>query len=619
MIVQAAAFTERILRFFFVVTLINASIFLQQFQLQVQLATAYLLSPASRPSSRCCTDRFSSLITLSSTATARLVQQFNSSPAILNNEALLNAIESTNKIGGEYVGYHPYDGRIIRLKVGQYGAYLQLGHGQGKSTHSLPVVIRQMRNVHVEGKKCLSEMLGLTFKEAVQCVCEDKEVGDLDGATIWVAIDRLGPYLSYNSNRIDLVATANYNVFHLDLETVKQLVLADQINSEQLPIINDLTDQKMYADEKLQTNDSFIASGKAGDRNTFKNGELDDSNRAAGIFGNSPSERHQTTAITDIAVWSAIHPPKLHYPIRSETIPLPELDLTMDLVVRIREAFDPYNASPATVQGMPAIDLSKLEEQVDALDNNLRVRLFQHIVKNVDDEVMRQNYAWDFAQANIRRVATAMIVMGHIKPKDELETAIGNADQSLLIEDRRSSFVLLDPKLAEKLQGCYLMRFDELGFFRSGKVACRPFKHRFREHQECAMWRELHPPLVRQQGALERPSLYDSFPSKLARCSPNAIGYFEQIEFYSGLSFAVDDPHESLCATGEGGIFIWEPSILEQIVLDKKLPGSLRENQLHFVAYLCELAYNLALSSRTNMSTSPGFEWPLGIFYNPKK
>jgi hypothetical protein len=41
---------------------------------------------------------------------------------------------------------------------------------------------------------------------------------------------------------------------------------------------------------------------------------------------------------------------------------------------------------------------------------------------------------------------------------------------------------------------------------------------------------------------------------------------------------------------------------------------SIQHKHLHLVAYLCELGYGLALSSIYNVSCSPGFETPLGIF-----
>jgi hypothetical protein len=40
----------------------------------------------------------------------------------------------------------------------------------------------------------------------------------------------------------------------------------------------------------------------------------------------------------------------------------------------------------------------------------------------------------------------------------------------------------------------------------------------------------------------------------------------------------------------------------------------IKAKQLHMVGYLCELVYDLALTPGDNVSQSPGFETPLGIF-----
>ena len=44
--------------------------------------------------------------------------------------------------------------------------------------------------------------------------------------------------------------------------------------------------------------------------------------------------------------------------------------------------------------------------------------------------------------------------------------------------------------------------------------------------------------------------------------------------------------------------------------------STLEEKQLHMVGYLFELAYDLMISPTDNVSRSPGFETPLGIFGN---
>ncbi len=51
-------------------------------------------------------------------------------------------------------------------------------------------------------------------------------------------------------------------------------------------------------------------------------------------------------------------------------------------------------------------------------------------------------------------------------------------------------------------------------------------------------------------------------------------------------------------------------------LLKVKIPGTvtLNHKKLHMVAYLCELGYDLMIAPDANISKSPGFETPLGVF-----
>ena len=42
--------------------------------------------------------------------------------------------------------------------------------------------------------------------------------------------------------------------------------------------------------------------------------------------------------------------------------------------------------------------------------------------------------------------------------------------------------------------------------------------------------------------------------------------------------------------------------------------SSLKDKKIHMIAYLAELAYDLALDPSSNVSKNPGFETPLGVF-----
>ena len=45
----------------------------------------------------------------------------------------------------------------------------------------------------------------------------------------------------------------------------------------------------------------------------------------------------------------------------------------------------------------------------------------------------------------------------------------------------------------------------------------------------------------------------------------------------------------------------------------------MKAKQLHMVGYLCELVYDLGLAPGDNVSQSPGFETPFGIFGGQSK
>jgi hypothetical protein len=82
-------------------------------------------------------------------------------------------------------------------------------------------------------------------------------------------------------------------------------------------------------------------------------------------------------------------------------------------------------------------------------------------------------------------------------------------------------------------------------------------------------------------------------------------------KFFAGLSFSVEYPHKSLYVSNGEGIFLWEKSVLDH--LKRKRQGqqqSLRQKQTDVVAFFCEFAYRLALSSASNVDkSSTGFEY----------
>jgi hypothetical protein len=73
--------------------------------------------------------------------------------------------------------------------------------------------------------------------------------------------------------------------------------------------------------------------------------------------------------------------------------------------------------------------------------------------------------------------------------------------------------------------------------------------------------------------------------------------------------------HRSLASDGWVWNIEWSKEVLERIGAVNFLGAKdLEAKQLHMVGYLCELVYDLALAPDQNVSQSPGFETPLGIF-----
>jgi hypothetical protein len=83
---------------------------------------------------------------------------------------------------------------------------------------------------------------------------------------------------------------------------------------------------------------------------------------------------------------------------------------------------------------------------------------------------------------------------------------------------------------------------------------------------------------------------------------------------------SISDNHEKHRSLASDG-WVWNICMVERNdrtnrrrqFCEREIPQS-QAKQLHMVGYLCELVYNLALAPGENVSQSPGFETPLGVF-----
>ena len=81
------------------------------------------------------------------------------------------------------------------------------------------------------------------------------------------------------------------------------------------------------------------------------------------------------------------------------------------------------------------------------------------------------------------------------------------------------------------------------------------------------------------------------------------------------LGFSRNNASNELLCEKENGIFLWNEKI-ETNVNNVKFRNAktLNEKKLNMIGYLLEIFYDVALKESSNVSTSPGFETPLGVF-----
>lgn len=153
------------------------------------------------------------------------------------------------------------------------------------------------------------------------------------------------------------------------------------------------------------------------------------------------------------------------------------------------------------------------------------------------------------------------------------------------------------------------MYYDEekARFVRSGKVygEGRDFKARNEEHKGGS--------LLVSTGHLDS-RFYRSYPSENA--CPNSVsdhlkeGTFEDLVMYCGLGFKRISAND-LCSND--GILFWNEATIDSVKAVNFQCTNLKDKQLHMVGYLCETFYDILISPEHNVSSSFGFETPLGI------
>ena len=220
-------------------------------------------------------------------------------------------------------------------------------------------------------------------------------------------------------------------------------------------------------------------------------------------------------------------------------------------------------------------------------------------------EQKRKSWVFKFVRDNLRRAVAAMTIMGHINigrvlPNNNKTCVLKNIGQhpgSLVPTDNLVEF-----------EGCYLYHDTAGGkFVRSGKVngENRSFAARHKEHSKAAKSKDLASKFC---GACPSQTAPERQP--MLQC-----GDFEDLRQCRALGFSRKENLEALLQTDGSGTFVWTPEMLERIdAVNFQNSKDLEAKQLHMVGCLSELVYDLALAPGDNVSQSPGFETPLGIF-----
>ena len=240
---------------------------------------------------------------------------------------------------------------------------------------------------------------------------------------------------------------------------------------------------------------------------------------------------------------------------------------------------------------------TKLESARDIFKERMNVHKQQKVPIN-----KQNHWVWDFCFLNLDQVVAIMIIMQHLNEK------LRYSMECCLLK-RNSDFDKIEEnKICEK-EGCYLFKVSETNeYIRSGKVIGRTFKDRFKEHKDSA---------TAGESGSNYSQFYTKYPSENCESKDykQEIGYFEDLDMVCALGFSRNNASNELLCEKENGIFLWNEKI-ETNVNNVKFRNAktLNEKKLNMIGYLLEIFYDVALKESSNVSTSPGFETPLGVF-----
>lgn len=276
----------------------------------------------------------------------------------------------------------------------------------------------------------------------------------------------------------------------------------------------------------------------------------------------------------------------------------------------------------------------EMKGRADELLTRLLYNLDSHINKKVEQS-KHHHFTLEWTRNNLAQFAAVVSLAGQVHNEP---LSLGLTDCLLKHPTFVDAFLRVDENDKDKEQelsnaeGCYL-HYDmkNAKWIRSGKVAGtssdpKGILDRNDEHREKA----------RNGGNGSK--LYTEYPAKDS--SRAKIGrennvrpypwkaYFEDLALFCGVGFvrseAVVKNLMLDCGAGETddtatGIFSWDQHTIDALnQWEKEGVTTLKDKQLHMIAYLLELGYDLMLDAEWNVSTMPGYE-KFGLVNHKKK
>jgi hypothetical protein len=303
---------------------------------------------------------------------------------------------------------------------------------------------------------------------------------------------------------------------------------------------------------------------------------------------------------------AAAPPPTVEYMGRKDNFP--NLSEYLDDSAWVEMVGETFEGSFDTVT-------DEIKTQANDLYSRLLQNLGSHIQKKVDKS-KRCHFTLRWSRQNLSQFAAIVTLAGHVRDEPSI---VG--DKECLLKNPVGSkhrCVLVDNEFTNPEECCIYYDTVNGEWIRSGKVAGTCNDHegmmdRHKEHLASAARND------------NSSSLYIQYPAKSSSLATTVQSnnihpypwqaYFEDLEIFCRIGFICSDiVQQRLTADGDSddspkGIFVWDKACIDS--LNKCGKGgvtTLKDKQLHMVAYLLELGYELMLSAKMDVSTMPGFE-----------